>query len=95
LGDSVGARRGGDMSQVAHFFVIKSQVVPFFIVTWPPNLMSSDTFKGISGPDSDEKLAPNIIDKYNRLESEQRVDVGVYLRPYKRLEGYLADGTHR
>ena len=26
--------------------------------------MSSDIFKGISGPDPDEKLAPNIIDKY-------------------------------
>ena len=48
------------MPQVAPFFIIKSQVVPFFIVTWPPNLFSSDTFKGISGPDSDEKLAPNI-----------------------------------
>jgi len=54
------------MPQVAPFFIIKSQVVPFFIVTWPPNLFSSDTFKGISGPDSDSKLAPNIIDKYNR-----------------------------
>src|SRR5258706_13333699 len=43
----------------------RSQVVPFFVVTWPPNLISSDTFKGISGPDSDEKLAPNIIDKYS------------------------------
>ena len=53
------------MPQVAPFFIIKSQVVPFFIVTWPPNLFSSDTFKGISGPDSDSKLAPNIIDKYN------------------------------
>jgi NADPH-dependent 2,4-dienoyl-CoA reductase/sulfur reductase-like enzyme len=52
------------MLQVAPFFIIKSQVVPFFIVTWPPNLFSSDTFKGISGPDSDSKLAPNIIDKY-------------------------------
>ena len=40
-------------------------MVPFFVVTWPPNLMSSDTFKGIFGPDSDEKLVPNIIDKYN------------------------------
>jgi hypothetical protein len=39
-------------------------VVPFFVVTWPPNLIISDLFKGISGPDSDEKLAPNIIDKY-------------------------------
>ncbi len=48
------------MPQVAPFFIIKSQVVPFFIVTWPPNLFSSDTFKGISGPDSDSKLAPNI-----------------------------------
>ncbi len=52
------------MPQVAPFFIIKSQVVPFFMVTWPPNLFSSDTFKGISGPDSDSKLAPNIIDKY-------------------------------
>ncbi len=54
------------MPQVAPFFIIKSQVVPFFIVTWPPNLFSSDTFKGISGPDSDSKLAPNIIDKYTK-----------------------------
>lgn len=46
------------------FSFSKSQVVPFFIVTWPPNLIISDTFKGISGPDPDEKLAPNIIDKY-------------------------------
>jgi hypothetical protein len=52
------------MPQVAPFFVSKSQVVPFFIVTWPPNLISSDMFKGISGPDPDSKLAPNIIDKY-------------------------------
>jgi hypothetical protein len=56
------------MPQVAPFFIIKSQVVPFFIVTWPPNLFSSDTFKGISGPDSDSKLAPNIIDKYTFCE---------------------------
>jgi hypothetical protein len=42
----------------------KLRMSPFFVVTWPPNLISSDTFKGISGPDSDEKLAPNIIDKY-------------------------------
>jgi Integrase core domain len=49
------------------FSLAKSQVVPFFAVTWPPNLMSSDTFKGISGPHSDEKLAPNIIDKYKRF----------------------------
>src|SRR5438876_7872898 len=55
------------MPQVAPFFIIKSQVVPFFIVTWPPNLFSSDTFKGISGPDSDSKLAPNIIDKYTEV----------------------------
>jgi len=48
------------------FSLAKSQVVPFFVVTWPPNLISSDTFKGISGPDSDEKLAPNIIDKYTQ-----------------------------
>ena len=46
------------------FSLAKSQVVPFFVVTWPPNLIISDTFKEISGPDSDEKLAPNIIDKY-------------------------------
>jgi len=46
------------------FSFSKSQVGPFFIVTWPPNLIISDTFTGISGPDSDEKLAPNIIDKY-------------------------------
>jgi len=64
LGDSVGARRSGDMPQVAPFFVSKSQVVHFFVVTWPPNLSSSDIFKEISGPDPDEKLAPNIIDKY-------------------------------
>jgi hypothetical protein len=57
------------MPQVAPFFVIKSHLVPFFIVTWPPNLMSSDRFKGISGPDSDEKLAPNIIDKYMRSQT--------------------------
>jgi hypothetical protein len=41
---------GGDVPQVA----------PFFVVTWPPNLISSDPFKRISGPDSDEKLVPNI-----------------------------------
>jgi len=46
------------------FSLATSQVVPCFVVTWPPNLMSSDTFKGISGPDPDEKLVPNIIDKY-------------------------------
>jgi hypothetical protein len=64
FGDSVGARRGGDMPQVAPFFVSKKSVAPFFVVTWLPNLSSSDAFKGISGPDSDEKLVPNIIDKY-------------------------------
>jgi hypothetical protein len=53
------------MPQVAPFFVSKKSVAPFFVVSWPPNLMSSDTFKGISGPDSDEKLVPNIIDKYS------------------------------
>ena len=58
------------MPQVAPFFIIKSQVVPFFIVTWPPNLFSSDTFKGISGPDSDSKLAPNIIDKYTTFKEK-------------------------
>src|SRR6266566_3957741 len=40
------------------------RLVPFFRVRWPPNLSISDVFKGISGPDSDSKLAPNIIDKY-------------------------------
>ena len=60
------------MSQVAPFFVSKSQVVPFFIVTWPLNLISSDTFKGISGPLSDSKLAPNIIDKYTHIEKKMR-----------------------
>jgi len=45
---------------------------PFFVVTWPPNLTSSDTFKRISGPDSDEKLVPNIIDKYNRAREAPR-----------------------
>jgi len=55
-----------DVSQVALFFVSKSQVLPFFGVRWPPNLIISDVGKGISGPDSDSKLAPNIIDKYSR-----------------------------
>ena len=64
------------MPQVAPFFIIKSQVVPFFIVTWPPNLFSSDTFKGISGPDSDSKLAPNIIDKYKWYNREKACDAG-------------------
>jgi len=44
-----------------------ARMSPFFVVTWLTNLSSSDTFKGISGPDSDEKLVPNIIDKYNRF----------------------------
>jgi hypothetical protein len=70
LGDSVGARRGGDMRQVAPFFVLKKSGGSLFIVTWPPNLISSDTFTGISGPDSDEKLAPNIIDKYSLQKLE-------------------------
>ncbi len=52
------------MPPMAPFFVSKSQVVHFFVVTWLPNLIISDTFKEISGPDPDEKLAPNIIDKY-------------------------------
>ncbi len=56
------------MPQVAPFFVSKSQVVHFFVVTWPPNLSSSDIFKEIAGPDSDEKVAPNIIDKYTTYE---------------------------
>ncbi len=49
-----------DVSQVALFFVSKSQVLPFFGVRWPPNLIISDVGKGIAGPDSDSKLAPNI-----------------------------------
>ena len=48
------------MPQVAPFFVSKKSVAPFFVVTWPPNLSSSDMFKGIAGPDSDEKLVPYI-----------------------------------
>jgi len=55
------------MPPMAPFFVSKSQVVHFFVVTWLPNLIISDTFKEISGPDPDEKLAPNIIDKYKHL----------------------------
>ena len=43
--------------------------------------MSSDTFKGISGPDSNEKLAPNIIDKYspalNRAKGGQIEERGI------------------
>jgi hypothetical protein len=58
------------MPQVAPFFISKKSVAPFFVVTWPPNLSSSDTFKGISGPDSDEKLVPNIIDKYKGVFPE-------------------------
>ncbi len=38
----------------------QSQVVPFFVVRWPPNLIISDMFTRIAGPDSDSKLAPNI-----------------------------------
>jgi hypothetical protein len=33
---------------------------PFFVVTWTPNLIISNTLKRISGRDSDEKLALNI-----------------------------------
>jgi hypothetical protein len=47
------------------FSFAKSQVAPFFVVRWPPNVIISDTCKGIAGPHSDSKLAPNIIDKYN------------------------------
>jgi hypothetical protein len=46
------------------FSLAKSHLAPFFVVTWPPNLIIKDTFKGIAGPDSHEKLVPNIIDKY-------------------------------
>jgi hypothetical protein len=62
---------GGEIcSRWLPFSVAKSQVVPFFVVTWPPNLSSSDTFKGIAGPDPDEKLAPDIIDKYTSTRSQ-------------------------
>ncbi len=64
------------MPQVAPFFVSKSQVVHFFVVTWPPNLSSSDIFKEIAGPDSDEKVAPNIIDKYKRAQSASYAGTG-------------------
>ena len=44
--------------------------------------MSSDTLKGISGPDSDEKLVPNIIDKYIvRQKSVFGPDLTVILLP--------------
>jgi len=52
---------------VAPFSVVKSEVVSFFIVKWPPNLMSIVRLKGNSGPKFDEKLVPNIIDKYTFL----------------------------
>ena len=51
------------------FSLSKSHVAPFFVVTWPLNLIISDTIKRISGPDSDEKLAPNIIDKYSPMKN--------------------------
>ncbi len=81
------------MPQVAPFFIIKSQVVPFFIVAWPPNVFSSDTFKGISGPDSDSKLAPNIIDKYSRFQargSSSQTPSPVVLTYLLLLSGYTA-----
>ena len=67
LGDSVGAGRKADLLQVAPFFISTNEVVPFFVVTWPPNLSSSDSVKGISGPHLDEKLAPHIIDKHKSV----------------------------
>src|SRR2546421_12283621 len=39
---------------VRSFQVNKQALLPFFVVTWPPNLISSDTLKGIFGPDSME-----------------------------------------
>lgn len=52
---------------MAPFSVVKSEVVSFFVIKWPPNLMSIATLNGNSGSKSDEKLVPNIIDK-NRGE---------------------------
>jgi hypothetical protein len=74
------------MPQVAPFFVSKKSVAPFFVVTWLPNLSSSDAFKGISGPDSDEKLVPNIIDKYSltRLQHLERSLQVSYMQPSMR-----------
>ncbi len=48
---------------MAPFFVVKSEVVPFFVVKWPPNLIGIVMLKGSNCPESDEKLVPNIIDK--------------------------------
>lgn len=45
------------------FFVVKSEVVPFFVVKWPPNLIGIAMLKGKNCSESDEKLVPNIIDK--------------------------------
>jgi len=45
---------------VAPFFVVKSEVVPFFVVKWPPNLIGIATLEGNNGSESDEKLSPNI-----------------------------------
>lgn len=45
------------------FFVVKKGVVPVFVVKWPPNLIIVATRKGNHCPESDGKLAPNIIDK--------------------------------
>ncbi len=50
---------------MAPFFVVKSEVVPFFVVKWPPNLIGIVMLKGSNCPESDEKLVPNIIDKNN------------------------------
>ena len=50
---------------MAPFFVIKSEVVPFFVVKWPPNLIGAVMLKGNNCPESDWKLVPNIIDKNN------------------------------
>ncbi len=51
---------------MAPFFVRKSKVAPFFIRLWPPNLILRGTFTGSSGPLSDSKVVPDIIDKYNQ-----------------------------
>ncbi len=48
---------------MAPFSVVKSEVVSFFVIKWPPNLIGIATLKGNNGPESDEKLVPNIIDK--------------------------------
>ena len=79
------------MPQVAPFFVRKSQVVHFFVVTWPPNLSSSDIFKEIAGPDFDEKVAPNIIDKY-KCKHRMACARCPFYRPKESLADQLLEG---